>query len=166
MSNYPLRTCKSCNLDFEPSSRHYDCPTCRGRRAERYSICACGNRMQVGSSTCKVCNNAVNFGVGSLSKNWRGGRTRHSRGYVLVSAPGHPRGATTSDYVFEHILVMEEKLGRYLLPKENIHHLNGVKDDNRVENLELWSRSQPAGQRVSDKVAWAREILALYSPEG
>jgi hypothetical protein len=57
---------------------------------------------------------------------------------------------------------MEECLGRELRGEENVHHINGVRDDNRLENLELWSSSQPPGQRVADKVAWAKEILALY----
>ncbi len=57
---------------------------------------------------------------------------------------------------------MEGIIGRPLRPEENVHHKNGQRDDNRPENLELWSRSQPAGQRVEDKLAWAMEIVELY----
>ena len=83
---------------------------------------------------------------------------------MLAWAPGHPR-AGKENYVFEHILVMERILGRYLLPEESVHHRNGVRDDNRPENLELWTRPQPTGIRVRDAVEWAREILARYEGE-
>jgi hypothetical protein len=66
--------------------------------------------------------------------------------------------------VLDHRLVMEAKLGRRLLHQEEVHHKNGDRNDNRLENLELWSSSQPPGQRVEDKVDWAREILRLYAP--
>ncbi len=57
---------------------------------------------------------------------------------------------------------MERMLGRFLWPDETVHHINGVRDDNRPENLELWSKAQPAGQRVEDKIAWAIDLLERY----
>lgn len=88
-------------------------------------------------------------------------RQINAGGYAKVFAPDEP-GANKSGHILEHRLVMQRHLGRGLLPQENVHHINGVKDDNRLENLELWSTSQPSGQRVEDKVAWARAFLAEY----
>lgn len=84
-------------------------------------------------------------------------------GYINVYEPEHPNAAGNG-FVLEHRKVMSDYLGRALLPNETVHHLNGDRTDNRIENLELWSSAQPSGQRIKDKVKWAKEILALYEP--
>lgn len=83
--------------------------------------------------------------------------------YKLIYKPGHPN-ANSGGMLSEHRFVMSEFLGRPLTANENVHHLNGNRRDNRIENLELWNKSQPSGQRVEDKVAWALEMLTAYAP--
>lgn len=89
---------------------------------------------------------------------------RQGEGYVLVWAPEHPN-AQASGYILEHIKVMADSLGRPLRKGENVHHVNGVKDDNRRENLELWVTMQPTGQRAPDLIRYALEILERYGSD-
>lgn len=81
---------------------------------------------------------------------------------MKVWRPSHPSAYGHGGYVSEHRLVMEAKLGRQLLPGESVHHRNGRRGDNRLDNLELWIKGQPGGGRVEDLVAWARSILSDY----
>ncbi len=98
--------------------------------------------------------------TGAKNPNWNGGK-QCSRGYISIYIPDHPK-ANSNGYVAEHRLVMEGVLGRSLRSEETVHHKNGVRNDNREENLELWSTFHPYGQRVEDKLKWAKEILATY----
>lgn len=96
--------------------------------------------------------------TGSKHRNWRGGKHINSDGYVKFSSGVHIGRP-------EHRVIMEASLGRELTEYETIHHINGVRNDNRIENLELWSSRHPRGQRVSDLTEWALQHLKLYAPE-
>ncbi len=90
-------------------------------------------------------------------------RYKHA-GYILLQRPDHPN-ASKQGKVFEHVVVMSEALGRPLLESETIHHKNGIKDDNRPENLELKAGRHAKGQAVTDLLAYARDILSVYGTE-
>ena len=77
------------------------------------------------------------FVSGDKNGMWKGGRVSSGGGYILITATLHPN-RLPNGYVLEHRLIMEKKIGRYLQRKEVVHHINGIKDDNRIENLKLF----------------------------
>jgi hypothetical protein len=91
-------------------------------------------------------------GDGHLDKN----------GYFQMTKLGHPNCTSKTGRIAEHTYVMSQHLGRSIRKDESVHHKNGIRNDNRIENLELWHKGQPAGQRVEDKIAWAKEFIESY----
>lgn len=85
---------------------------------------------------------------------------RVKRRYVILRIPA--RDGRPTYEILEHRYVMHEAVGRELRTEETVHHVNGIKTDNRIENLELFSSRHGPGQRVIDKVDFAIEILRLY----
>lgn len=76
--------------------------------------------------------------------NWKGGKYK-LKGYTRLTLPDGRK-------IWEHRFIMEQKIGRKLLPQESVHHKNGIRDDNNIENLELWVKTHLAGQRVEDMI--------------
>lgn len=150
MSNHTSVTCPDCGLTRQ-MSRH------SARAIEREGL----------AGRCHKC------GSGHAVK--PDFRQVHPKGYVYIRVYSGDEAAfataarksTSRDgqwrVVLEHRAVMARMLGRPLASHEEVHHMNGVRGDNRPENLELWSTSQPYGQRVIDKLRWAEELIALYS---
>ncbi len=93
-------------------------------------------------------------------------RTRDTAGYLrwVAVIPKHSRGAVP-EYIGiqDHGLTMEKHIGRALYPSETVHHKNGIRDDNRLENLELWDKSHPHGQRIDEKLAWCEEFMRRHN---
>ena len=132
----------------------------------------CGGEFPVYKAGARFCSRACagkdlsSRQLGAANARWRGGETvtRHiGGGYIKQLSPGHP-GADASGYVMQHRLVMESVIGRPLKASERVHHKNGKRDDNRPENLELWtgvgtSKKDPHGIRVVDKVVDLLESL-------
>lgn len=128
---------------------------CKGcTKIANYTLCECGRVKS--SRRAELCQNCR-----TLVKR-QPPRVSYKNGYRWLSGM-HDHPNARRGKIAEHVVVMSEVIGRPLLPHENVHHKNGVRDDNDPKNLELWSTSQPSGQRVEDKLDWCRKFLAQYA---
>ncbi len=162
------KECETCSVFFETKSelKKYCSNKCKSSfrrkngRDDEISLCGiCGKEFYANkyatTLTCSTICTKIHK-KGSLEEGYI-----ETQGYRVISRPSHAN-ARHKGKIFEHVFVMSEYLGRPIRKGENVHHKNGIRNDNRIENLELWHRGQPPGQRVEDKIAWAKEFLEEY----
>ena len=93
-------------------------------------------RLLKGEPISRFCRSCNTNGAGEDNSHWGGGKIKNNEGYVLIYLPEHPH-CLNGRYILEHRLVIEEILGRYLLPTEIIHHIDGNRTNNKPSNLRL-----------------------------
>lgn len=122
--------------------------------------CDCGGEKIVSGARLKDGNvkscGCLNHRKGPESSCWKGGYKAKS-GYLYTSADGK--------CVLLHRIIMEKHLGRKLTQDESVHHINGNKADNKIENLELWTGKHSSGQRVEQITQFCLQHLELYAPQ-
>jgi len=156
--NACFRGCERCGEQIAVHAKM--CRKCRSLAAAEKRVCnECGQPCSAKGRRCRDCG----YRMRELRKREIGTLYNADNGYVEVYVPDHPN-AMANGICLEHRFAMSEHLGRALLPGENVHHKNGVRSDNRIENLELWTTNQPSGQRAVDALDWAREVIATYEP--
>jgi hypothetical protein len=138
------------------------------KRAHYICRCKCGTirsllewNLKLGNT--KSCGCLKKELRGDRSPNWKGtGQDTSPGGYIRLRNAEYP-GAIFPNRTYEHTAIMARYLGRPLLPHENVHHKNGVRSDNKIENLELWSTHQPIGHRVIDVLTEAVSTIQNYA---
>ena len=124
-----IKKCETCKIEFQVR---------RPYLMEKQKFCGLKCR-PVGHLNNPIVN-AKKSRPRELNGNWNGGRSTTQHGYIEIRAPEHPH-ANNKGYIMEHRLVMEKSIGRYLTKDEIVHHLNQIKSDNRIENLQLLLRA-------------------------
>lgn len=127
---------------------------CKNKPSGKWCAAHAWQLRKFGKDGLKPVKNRKPNGAGTINKD----------GYIRIYKPEHPNSSPHGT-ILEHRYVMSEILGRPLLDSEDVHHKNGSRQDNRPENLELWIRSQPRGQRVEDLLDWAHQIIKMYEQE-
>ncbi len=112
----------------------------KGKKNPKGSLAKMGNKNPMFGK--RAWNKGKPHLVGKKNPAWKGGRLITKMGYILIYKPNHPYHNYSGSHVFEHRLVMESHIGRILSRKEVVHHINGKKDDNRIENLELMTQAE------------------------
>ncbi len=143
---------------------------CGNERVHTTSNIKYGHITSCGCARHEAAGRAAAKRIGVLHPKWKGGRTVcKKRGYVYIAASlvreKYPHVAIKRRKMSEHIAVMSEHLGRPLHENETVHHKNGIRSDNSIDNLELRVGNHGPGQSIPDMVEWASEMLRRYAPD-